>query len=70
MTILGACAIPARPLGDLELPKVQFFACQTNVDIALGLIAKVICTKELGTVVVIRKGNVGHHNSSLSLWHD
>ena len=39
--------------------KVQFFACWTDVDIALSLIAELVSTKVLGSVVHIRDGNVG-----------
>src|SRR6266487_4476585 len=41
--------------------EVQFFACWTQVDIALSLIAKAIRAKVCGTMIVVRKCHIRTH---------
>ena len=38
---------------------VEFFACWTHIHITLSIIRELLSTKELGTVIHIRNGNVG-----------
>lgn len=59
ITVFGACAIASRPLGRMRSIKAQFFACWTEVDITLRLIAELVRTKERGAVIHIRNGDVG-----------
>src|SRR5713101_7732834 len=58
ITVFGSCPIAALPICGVGLKKVQFFACWTDVDIALRFIAKAIRAKELGAVIDIRQRNV------------
>jgi hypothetical protein len=53
--------VPDRVAADQSIAteKVEFFACWTDIDIALGFIAEAIRTKELGAVINIRERNVG-----------
>src|SRR6266704_1656344 len=59
IAVFGTCAIAQGTLGGMRLIQMQFFACWTQVDIALGFIAEAICTKELGAMVVIGQRDIG-----------
>src|SRR5207302_8157372 len=59
ITVFGSCSIASLPLGRMRSIKAQFFACRTEVDITLCLIAELVRTQELGAVIHIRNGDVG-----------
>ena len=59
VAVFGACAIAARALGGMGRKVVEFFPSRTHIDITFGVVLELLRAKEVGAVVVVRRGNVG-----------
>src|SRR6266516_6793512 len=59
IALLGTCSIAQRPLGRMRSIQTEFFACRTQVHIALGIIVEVLLTKERGALGQVSDGDVG-----------
>src|ERR1051326_2482394 len=54
VAVFGACSVTARALSRMRLIKAQFFACRTDIQVALGLIAEALDAKVGRPMIKVR----------------